>query len=238
MLRTPVAAGLSGEHMAQQPAFIFDMDGTLIDSMPFHIQAWTDMLTGLGVQTTPEAFLRQTGGKTNRQILREIFGGALTETETVSHIKRKEALYRSLYRPHLKPIDGLLPFLNESQRLHIPMAVATSAGKTNRDFVLQGLAIEAYFSVVVGVEEIREGKPDPEIFLKAAEKLAVPPADCLVFEDALAGIEAAYRAGMKAVALTTSADGGTLQNLPGVIQTAKDFTSLSPQSLLAAWGRL
>jgi beta-phosphoglucomutase family hydrolase len=223
--------------MAKQPAFIFDMDGTLVDNMPFHIQAWTDMLRGLGVQTTPEAFLRQTGGKTNRQILHEIFGGGLTETETLCHISRKEALYRSLYRPYLEPIAGLIPFLNEAERLRIPMAVATSAGKTNRDFVLQGLGIEAYFSVVVGVEEIHEGKPDPEIFLKAADRLAVIPADCLVFEDALAGIEAASRAGMKVVALTTTVDGGTFQNLPGVIQTAKDFTTLSPQSLLAAWGR-
>lgn len=224
--------------MALRPAFIFDMDGTLVDSMPFHIQAWTDMLTGLGVQTTPEAFLRQTGGKTNRQILREIFGDGLTEAEIASHIRRKEALYRSLYRPYLKPLPGLIPFLNEAERLHIPMAVATSAGKTNRDFVLQGLGVESYFSVVVGVEEIREGKPDPEIFMKAAERLAATPADCLVFEDALAGIEAASRAGMKAVALTTTVDGGTFQDLPGVIQTAKDFTTLSPQSLLAAWARV
>jgi beta-phosphoglucomutase len=220
--------------MAQRPAFIFDMDGTLVDSMPFHIQAWTDMLAGLGVQTTPEAFLRQTGGKTNRQILREIFGNGLTEAEIVSHIGRKEALYRSLYRLHLKPIAGLIPFLNEAERLHIPMAVATSAGKTNRDFVLQGLDLEPYFSDVVGVEEIHEGKPDPEIFLKAAKGLSTAPADCLVFEDALAGIEAASRAGMKAVALTTSVDGETFQNLPGVIQTAKDFTSLSPEALLVA----
>ena len=218
--------------MAQRPAFIFDMDGTLVDNMPFHIQAWTNMLAGLGVRTTPEAFLHQTAGKTNRQILREIFGGSLTEAETVSHVRRKEALYRSVYRPHLKPIAGLIEFLNEAQRLCIPMAVATSAGKTNRDFVLQGLAIEAYFSVVVGVEEIHEGKPDPEIFLKAAERLAVAPGDCLVFEDALAGIEAASRAGMRAVALTTTVDGEAFRNHPAVIQTTKDFIRLSPRLLL------
>lgn len=222
--------------MARQKAFIFDMDGTLVDSMPFHIRAWTELLAEHGLQTTPQAFLRQTGGKTNRQILREIFGDHLAESEITACAKRKEALYRSLFRPYLKPIDGLFPFLNEAQRLHIPMGVATSAGKANRDFVLEGLAIAAYFSVVVGVEEIQEGKPDPEIFLTAADRLGVIPADCLVFEDALAGIEAASRAGMQAVALTTTVEGEAFHGLPAVIRVAKDFTPLRPQALLAAMG--
>ena len=220
--------------MARQKAFIFDMDGTLVDSMPFHIRAWTALLAERGLQTMPQTFLRQTGGKTNRQILREIFGDHLPEAEITACAERKEALYRSLFRPYLKPIDGLIPFLNEAQRLHIPMAVATSAGKANRDFVLEGLAIEIYFNAVVGVEEIQEGKPDPEIFLRAADRLGAIPADCLVFEDALAGIEAASRAGMQAVALTTSVEGKAFQGLPAVIRIAQEFTSLRPKALLAA----
>ena len=222
--------------MSRQSAFIFDMDGTLVDSMLFHIQAWMDLLAERGMRATPDAFLRQTGGKTNHQILREVFGECLSEAEIAAYAERKEALYRSLYRSHLKPLAGLVEFLNEAQRLHIPMAVATSAGKANREFVLQGLGIESYFSAVIGVEEIQEGKPHPEIFLKAAQKLGVDPADCLVFEDALAGIEAAFRAGMKAVALTTTVDRETFQGLPAVIRIAKDFTSLLPRALLTAMG--
>jgi beta-phosphoglucomutase family hydrolase len=222
--------------MARHSAFIFDMDGTLVDSMPFHIQAWMDLLAERGIRATPGAFLRQTGGKTNHQILRDVFGDCLSEAEISVCAERKEALYRSLYRSHLKPLAGLIEFLNEAQRLHIPMAVATSAGKANRDFVLQGLDMESYFSAIIGVEEIQEGKPHPEIFLKAAEKLRVDPADCLVFEDALAGIEAAFRAGMKTVALTTTVDGKGFQGLPAVIRIATDFTQLRPQALLVAMG--
>ena len=222
--------------MSRQSAFIFDMDGTLVDSMLFHIQAWMDLLAERGMRATSEAFLHQTGGKTNHQILREVFGECLSEGEIAAYAERKEALYRSLYRSHLKPLAGLIDFLNEAQRLHIPMAVATSAGKANREFVLQGLVIESYFSTVIGVEEIQEGKPHPEIFLRAAEKLGVDPADCLVFEDALAGIEAAFSAGMKAVALTTTVDRETFQGLPAVIRIAKDFTSLLPRALLTAMG--
>jgi beta-phosphoglucomutase len=222
--------------MSRQSAFIFDMDGTLVDSMPFHIQAWMDLLAGRGMRATPEAFLRQTGGKTNHQILREVFGDCLSEAEIAAYAERKETLYRSLYGSHLKPLAGLIDFLSEAQRLHIPMAVATSAGKANRQFVLQGLDIESYFSAVIGVEEIHEGKPHPEIFLRAAEKLGVDPANCLVFEDALAGIEAAFRADMKAVALTTTVDREEFQDLPAVIRIAKDFTSLLPRALLAAMG--
>ena len=223
--------------MAGQVAFIFDMDGTLVDSMPYHVQAWMALLADRGVQTTPEAFLRQTGGKTNHQILREVFGDRLTGEEIARYARQKEALYRDLFRPHLEPIDGLIGFLNGAQHLHVPMAVATSAGKANRDFVLKGLGLEPYFTAVVGVEEIQEGKPHPEIFLRTAEKLGVAPAGCLVFEDALAGIEAADRAGMKAVALTTSVEGGEFRGLPAVIQVARDYTSLSPQALLSACAR-
>jgi beta-phosphoglucomutase len=218
-------------------AFLFDMDGTLVHSMPFHIRAWMQLLGELGMQMTPEEFLRQTSGQTNRQILQDVLRTPLSDVETEALAERKEALYRSLYRPHLQPIAGLVDFLNEARRLHLPMAVATAAGKANRDFVLEGLGIESYFSVVVGVEDVQHGKPHPEIFLKAAERLGVAPGNCLVFEDALAGIEAACRAGMRVVALATSVDAREFQRLPAVIRVVEDYTSLRPQSLLELLAR-
>jgi beta-phosphoglucomutase family hydrolase len=214
-------------------AFIFDMDGTLVDSMPFHVRAWTELLAERGMRVSPEAFLRQTSGKTNPQIVEEILGIRMSAEELAAFEARKEGLYRELYGPHLKPIAGLTEFLEASRAQGIAMAVATSACQANRDFVLHGLGLESYFAAVVGVEDIRHSKPHPEIFLTASLRLGAPPGCCLVFEDALVGIQAAERAGMKAVALTTSLSQAEIQTLPAVIAAAADYTRLNPPSLLA-----
>jgi beta-phosphoglucomutase family hydrolase len=220
--------------MAAKAGFIFDMDGVLVDSMPFHVEAWVQVLGQQGVQKTREEFLHDLAGKTNRHILRRWFGPGLGEADMAALEARKETLYRKLYRPALKPLDGVLDFLAAASRLGISMAVATAAGRENRDFVLGGLGLQPYFRTAVGPEEIPEGKPDPGMFLRAAEHLGVPPSRCLVFEDALAGVEAATRAGMKAVALTTSRAASEFDAWPAVVQTARDFTALRPEALLSA----
>ena len=217
--------------MIVQAAFLFDMDGTLVDSMPFHGRAWMELLVELGVRMGSEEFLRQTSGKTNRQILREVLGVPLSDAELSVFEERKESLFRSLCGPHLKPIAGLVEFLAESRRLGVPMAVATAAGRANREFALGGLGIGSYFDAVVGAEDVQNGKPHPEIFLRAAERLGVDPAKCVVFEDALSGIEAAGRAGMGAVALTTSLAAREFRGHPAVIQIAGDYVALHPHAL-------
>ena len=210
------------------------MDGTLADTMPFHLQAWMDLLCELGVRVAPQEFLRKTSGKTNHQILHEVLGMSLSEADFTRFEERKESRFRVLCRDHLRPIAGLTDFLAESRCLNISMAVATAAGKTNREFVLGGLGIASDFRVVIGAEDVRNGKPHPEIFLKAAEALRVDPSGCVVFEDAISGIEAAGRAGMKAVALTTSLNTREFQGHPAVIHIAKDYTRLQPQALVEA----
>jgi beta-phosphoglucomutase len=220
--------------MAEEAGFIFDMDGVLVDSMPFHVEAWVQVLGQQGVHKTREEFLRDLAGKTNRAILRRWFGPTFPDADMAALEARKETLYRRLYRPALKPLDGLLDFLAAATRLGIPMAVATAAGRANRGFVLDGLGIRQYFTAAVGPEEVPDGKPHPGMFLRAAEHLGLPPARCLVFEDALAGVEAATRAGMKAVALTTSRTAPEFDAWPAVVQTAPDFTALRPDALLSA----
>ena len=220
-----------------QAAFLFDMDGTLVDSMPFHGRAWMELLVEFDVRMGTEEFLRQTSGKTNRQILREVLGIPLSDAELSVFEERKELLFRSLCRPHLKPIAGLMEFLAASRRLGVPMAVATAAGRANREFALGGLGIGSYFDAVVGAEDVRHGKPHPEIFLRAAERLGADPAKCVVFEDALSGIEAAGRAGMGAVALTTSLAVREFRGYPAVIQIAGDYVSLHPHALVETVSR-
>jgi HAD superfamily hydrolase (TIGR01509 family) len=193
-----------------------------------------DLLGELGVRLAPQEFLRKTSGKMNHQILREIPAVPMSDADLAVFEARKESLCRRLCRPHLKPIAGLIGFLAESRRLGISMAVATAAGKANREFVLDGLGIAPHFHAVIGAEDVRNGKPHPEIFLKAADRLRVDPAHCVVFEDAIFGIEAAGRAGMKAVALATSLAAGEFQTHPAVVCIARDYTSLQPRALLDA----
>ncbi len=218
--------------LAALGAFIFDMDGTLVDNMPVHTQVWIELLAQQGVSLTADEFHRQASGKTNRQILRQMLGDDLSDAAIVEFAERKEALYRARYRPHLKPLAGLVNFLEQAQRLAISMAVVTSAERPNVQFVLGGLNITSYFEVVMGSEQVQHSKPHPEGFMLAAQKLGVAPQDCLVFEDSLAGVQAAHRAGMRAVALATTVAPELFADSPAVIRVVEDFGAPSPGAIL------
>ena len=216
----------------RRKAFIFDMDGTLVDNMKFHSKAWLALFDSLGIHMEADEFQRCTAGKTNPEILREISGKQLTDGEIQELSDRKESVYRTLYQPHLKATGGLLLFLRQAKELGIPMAVATAAGRQNVQFVLQGLQIENFFEAVVGAEDIQNGKPDPEIFLKSAQRLDVLPEACIVFEDSPNGVEAASRAGMKAILITTTHQPEELGDQPALLLAVSDFTALEIQAML------
>jgi beta-phosphoglucomutase family hydrolase len=219
--------------MIEQRAFIFDMDGTLVDNMEVHTQIWLEMLLEHGVAMTAEEFHHRASGKPNERVLREVFDGRMSKEETAAFAARKEARYRVAYGPQMRPVRGLPRFLAAAQRLRVPMSLATSAGSDNIAFVLGGLEIEHIFHAVVGAEDVTHGKPDPEMFLLAAERMGVDPRGCLVFEDAPAGIEAASRAGMRAIAVATTAPAHTYSGLKPVVRVIEDFTSVTPEGLLA-----
>lgn len=213
-------------------AFIFDMDGTLIDNMRFHTQSWLELFSTLGVRIDTEKFCRQTSGKTTKETLHQIIGYHLSDVEIKMLSEYKESIYRDLVRPHLKPVAGLVSFLDSALRLGIPMAVATSAGRRNIEFVLNGMGIAGYFKVVVGGEEVQYGKPHPEMFLIAAQRLDICPEHCVVFEDSLAGIEAARRARMTAIVVATTLSKQEVAHVRLVQKVIEDFTALDPVSLL------
>jgi len=213
-------------------ALIFDMDGTMIDNMAFHGQAWCDFLSSLGIVMT-EAELDRHNHGTIGEVLRRICGSQLSDAEVLELGEQKESRYRELYRPHLKLIPGLHTFLSQAKQMHIPMALATSGAKPNIDFVLDGLNIRSYFSAWIGGDDVEFGKPHPETFLKAAQQLGYPPEQCFVFEDTLSGVAAAQNAGMKTIAVTTTLSAQSFAGLPFVQQTIRDFTALHPAALLA-----
>jgi len=211
-------------------AFIFDMDGTLVDNMRFHTKAWGKMLAENGVEMNAHDFLVKTAGKTNREILPTVFGDI--SDERIDKLgKRKETLYREYFLPHRKTVDGVVGFLQAAQSLGVKMAVATAAPIGNVEFILDGLDLRKYFQAVVTAADVSRGKPDPEIFLKSAEKLNVEPKNCLVFEDAIGGFEAAHRAGMKSVGIATVNSIEDILRHDSVVEAHDDFTKLNPLEL-------
>jgi beta-phosphoglucomutase family hydrolase len=211
-------------------AFIFDMDGTLLDNMSFHTKAWMQIIEELGHgPVDPIDWEQQTSGVPNRTILAERLGVA--PQHIVRWVDAKEAAYRELAAGHLHALPGLRGFLRGARSLGIRLALATGAGPINIRFNLAALELESTFETIVGADDVDKGKPDPEVFLTAAKKLSVPPSNCVVFEDAPLGIEAARRAGMRVVAFTTMLKSAELMALPGVNIVADDYMDLDPGSI-------
>jgi beta-phosphoglucomutase family hydrolase len=212
-------------------AFIFDMDGTLVDNMHVHTEAWGRMLAENNIEMNAHDFLVKTAGKTNREIMPMVFGD-ITDERILELGDRKESLYQELFLPVRKPVDGVIEFLEAAKALGIQMAVATAAPVTNMEFILDGLDLRKYFGAITTAADVTKGKPDPEIFLKSAEKLGVEPKDSIVFEDALGGFEAAHRAGMKSIGIATVNSIEDILKLDSVVEAHKDFINLEPQSLI------
>ena len=212
-------------------AFIFDMDGTLVDNMRFHTEAWGQMLAENNVEMNARDFLVKTAGKTNREIMPTIFGDV--SDERIAELgERKETLYRELFKAHRKTVDGAIEFLEAARNLGVKMAVATAAPVENVKFILDGLNLRRFFQAVTTAGDIENGKPDPEIFLKSAEKLNVEPENCLVFEDAIGGFEAAHRAGMRSIGIATVNLIEEILQLDSVVEAHKDFGNLKPRELI------
>jgi len=188
--------------MQKPRAFLFDLNGTVIDDMNFHIQAWHQILNELGVTISLEETKLQCYGK-NEELLERVFPGRFSMEEMSVMVLEKETKYQENYRYHMKLIEGLDVFLKKAEEAKIKMAIGSAAIPFNIDYILDGLSIRHYFNVIVSASDVAESKPHPDTFLQCAAKMHVLPADCVVFEDSPKGVESAARAGMKAVVITT-----------------------------------
>jgi beta-phosphoglucomutase len=211
-------------------AALFDMDGVLIANTEFHINAWLQFAQNHGFPLTKEQYLENINGHVSADAMAYVFQRPISPGELIVLTEEKEAIYRELYRPHLQPTTGLLPFLDALKAQSIPMAVGTSAPESNVLFTLDGLSLRPYFNAIVDASMIHRGKPDPEIYLTAAERVGVEPARCVVFEDALAGIEAGLSAGMTVIGLATTHTHDELTDT-GVSLIIDDFTQLTPETV-------
>ena len=205
-------------------ALIFDMDGTIVHNMPAHNQSWQVTLAEAGVQIDQDEFHRRTSGLKNQEILKMMLGNQLSDQDISYWTRRKEDRYRESFSCCIEPVPGLIELLEQATKLGIKLAVASAAPPDNLTFILDGLEIRGYFKAVVGGEDVMHGKPAPDIFLKAAAMLGVEPANCLVFEDALGGIEAARRAEMDVVAILTTLHRHEVTGTPHLNSAGPDFT--------------
>ena len=206
-------------------AFIFDLNGTMINDMTYHTKAWQTLLNDqLGGNFTWDEVKPQMYGK-NAEVLVRMFGPNRFTAEEMDKLSyEKEEKYQQEFLPHLALLPGLHQFLDAAYQKGIPMAIGSAAIPFNIDFVLDNLNIRHYFKAIVSADDVVLSKPHPETFSKAAALLNVQPTDCIVFEDVPKGAEAAANAGMKTVVITTTHEPHEFEKLQNVLHFAKDFT--------------
>jgi HAD superfamily hydrolase (TIGR01509 family) len=213
-------------------AFIFDIDGTIIDSMPVHVRSWDVFLERRSVPPVGDDFFRRTAGRTGVEVMRELLG-PLSDGDARALVVEKEALYREMFAAEFREIAGFAAFARAAKAAGVRIACATAGDPDNIAFALGGLGMRDFFDAAVGAHDVARGKPEPDLFLLAAARIGALPSECLVFEDAPLGIEGARRAGMRAVAIASTVSAEELGAPAHVIARARDYTTLDPHALAA-----
>ncbi len=183
---------------------IFDMDGVLVDSNPFHLRKWAAMLDEHGIAYRQEELAEQVLGHRNDKALRHFFGPQIDSAEIERLNEELEARFRRIFKPHAKPMPGVRELIAECHQAGIPLALASCAPAKNVAFIVEVLSLTKFFGSVLAGEDVTHPKPHPEIYLKTAENLGLPAAKCLAIEDSFAGVESAKRAGMKCLAIAST----------------------------------
>ncbi|HEX3044404.1 MAG TPA: HAD family phosphatase [Bacillota bacterium] len=215
--------------MEGQIGVIFDMDGVIVDTNPYHKKAWQSFCNRYGVFLSDREFKTEVFGRINKNALKYIFNKQLTFEEIEKYSAEKEKIFCDIYQDQVRPVNGLVNFLTQLQKEPcFKIGLATSAPKGNMDLVLDKLNLRGFFAVLVDASLVKEGKPNPEIFFITSRLLGTPPEDCIVFEDSISGINAATNAGMKTVGLTTT---HPREELPQTKILINDFTEIDVKTL-------
>lgn len=211
---------------------IFDMDGVIVHSNPAHEATIKDFCKKYN-QIVSENFLRENiFGRTNKEWIPELFGNISNE-EISRYGDEKEQMFRDRFDPKSAMIDGVEDFLKKLINRKISCALATSAPGENADYILDELNIRQYFSAVLDSSDVDKGKPEPEVYIKAAKALDLSPSNCFVFEDSLAGVEAARRAKTNVIGITST---HTSEELGDCKRTYNDFTEIDMDDLISLIG--
>mgnify|MGYP006277913749 CR=1 FL=1 len=206
-----------------QVCVIFDMDGVLADTGPVHFQSWKKLADEIGVEFTKE-FFEKTFGQKSVPITRRLVGEDAVDEQIRKWADLKEKYYREMVKDKIKPLEGVIPLIKDLKRHNCKLAVASSGPPENVELLVDSLKLRKFFDELITAEDVKKGKPEPDAFLIAAQKLKVNPEDCVVIEDAPVGIEAAKRARMKRIALTTTHPREELQDANLILSDLSDIT--------------
>jgi len=185
-------------------AVIFDMNGVIIEDERNHQQSWRKFCEDHGFQLSEEEFKREVFGRRESETFEFLFKRKLSEEEVNKYSNERVDIAIPIFKPIMEATPGLLEFLRYLKDQHVPMALATSSRKRYLEFIFDGLNLWQYFQVIVTSEDVKKGKPDPEVYLKAATQLGIPAEHCLAIEDSLSGIKSAQAAGMKVIGIATT----------------------------------
>lgn len=206
---------------------IFDMDGVIVDSNPYHKIALKEFCSRHGYELTDDQLLKRIYGRTNREWITDLFG-KLPEEQLLEYTEEKEQLYRKLFNEDIKPLKGLVKFLDLLDEKNILRAIGTSAPRSNVDFTLTRTNTTKYFPTILNDTFVTHSKPHPEIYIKSAAALGLPNDQCIVIEDSLSGVEAGQKAGSKVVGVTTT---HTREELAHCALVIDDFEGLTIEIL-------
>ncbi|OHB57872.1 MAG: hypothetical protein A2Y07_09060 [Planctomycetes bacterium GWF2_50_10] len=205
---------------------IFDLDGTLVDNNTYHINAWLDTCRRHGRPITEQDYYTHIHARTNDIIVKNLFGNDLDQSFGSVIALDKEQTYRTTYKPYVKPLPGLMDFLCDLRKNSIPAAIASNSPRANVDLVLDELDIKSFFSQILTSDDLTKGKPDPQGFLLAAQRMNLPIEKCVVFEDSHPGFEAARRANARFVVINPDSN-PKIDTVPGQLARFADFPPVS-----------
>jgi len=210
---------------------IFDMDGVLVDSSDAHYKSWHMLGEEVGVPFERKLF-DETFGMTNFYIIPKWLGAQAAKVDVAAMSLHKEELYRTLARTVLKPLDGAPELLDSLAAAGFKMAVGSSGPRANVEMTLEILGAKEKFAAMATLEEVKHGKPDPEVFLIAARKLGLAPSRCVVIEDAPQGVEAGLAAGSKVVAVTSTRKPDALRGAHLIVHSLRDVDARKLKALI------
>ena len=204
-------------------AIIWDMDGVIADTAQYHLKGWQMVFPKRGVNYTEEDFRRNTG-KRSDSIIRSVLGKKIAQGEIMAIIREKDETFRQLMAQNIKPFPGVLKLITSLKEHKFKIAIASSAPMENIQLITQSLKIQNCFDAIVSGWEVTKGKPDPQTFLLTAEKLEVAAENSIVIEDAISGVAASKRAGMRCIAVTNTTPREDLREADLVIDTLEEIT--------------
>ena len=208
---------------------LFDMDGVIIHSYSYHLRAMQIFAEKHGIDIDEKEIMNKYFGRQNKDWMPSLFEKDLSAQQLDDLAEEKEAIYRDIYKDDIEPVPGLINFLMELKEHQVPMAIGTSAPYSNVAFVLEKTNTRQFFEAILDDKKVTLGKPHPEIYLKAADAIKIPPQQCIVIEDSPSGIEAGKRAGAKVIGMATT---HAASDLPETDLTVNNFLELNYQKLL------